>query len=32
MNIIICMKQIPATTKVEIDEETGTLKRAHQPL
>ena len=27
MKIIVCMKQVPATTKVEIDEETGTLKR-----
>ena len=27
MKIIVCIKQVPATTKVEIDEETGTLKR-----
>lgn len=27
MNIIVCIKQVPATTNVEIDETTGTLKR-----
>lgn len=27
MKTIVCMKQVPATTKVEIDEEIGTLKR-----
>jgi electron transfer flavoprotein beta subunit len=27
MKIIVCMKQVPASSKVEIDEETGTLKR-----
>ncbi len=29
MNIVVCMKQVPATTVVEIDEETGSLKRAN---
>ena len=28
MNIIVCIKQVPNTTKVEIDEETGSLKRS----
>lgn len=28
MNIIVCIKQVPATNKVEVDEETGVLKRA----
>lgn len=28
MKIIVCMKQVPGTTKVEIDEETGILKRS----
>lgn len=27
MNIIVCIKQVPASSKVEIDPETGTLKR-----
>lgn len=27
MNILVCMKQVPASSNVEIDEETGTLKR-----
>ncbi|MBS7619270.1 electron transfer flavoprotein subunit beta/FixA family protein [Candidatus Bathyarchaeota archaeon] len=27
LNIIVCIKQVPATTEVEIDPETGTLKR-----
>ncbi len=27
MNIVVCMKQVPATSSVEIDEETGALKR-----
>ncbi len=27
MNIIVCIKQVPATTNVQIDEKTGTLKR-----
>lgn len=27
MNIIVCIKQVPATTNVQIDESTGTLKR-----
>ena len=27
MKIIVCMKQVPLTSKVEIDEETGNLKR-----
>lgn len=28
MNIIVCVKQVPGTNKVEVDEETGVLKRA----
>ncbi|MGI6316953.1 MAG: electron transfer flavoprotein subunit beta/FixA family protein [Christensenellales bacterium] len=28
MNIFVCIKQVPATSKVEIDEQTGVLKRA----
>lgn len=27
MNIIVCIKQVPNTTDVQIDEKTGTLKR-----
>lgn len=27
MNIIVCIKQVPGTTKVDIDPETGVLKR-----
>ena len=27
MKIIVCMKQVPATTQVEIDPETGSMKR-----
>lgn len=27
MKIIVCMKQVPATSKVDIDSETGNLKR-----
>lgn len=27
MRIIVCVKQVPGTSKVEIDEETGSLKR-----
>ena len=27
MNIIVCIKQVPGTTKVDIDEKTGVLKR-----
>ncbi len=27
MNIIVCIKQVPGTNKVEIDEETGVMKR-----
>jgi electron transfer flavoprotein beta subunit len=27
MNILVCIKQVPGTTKVEVDEETGVLKR-----
>jgi len=27
MNIIVCIKQVPGTTKVEVDEKTGVLKR-----
>ena len=27
MKMIVCMKQVPASSTVEIDEETGNLKR-----
>lgn len=27
MNIVVCIKQVPATSQVEIDPESGTLKR-----
>lgn len=27
MNILVCIKQVPGTSQVEIDERTGTLKR-----
>lgn len=27
MNILVCVKQVPGTTKVEVDEKTGVLKR-----
>ena len=27
IKIIVCMKQVPAGTKVEIDPETGAMKR-----
>ena len=27
MNILVCIKQVPGTSQVEIDENTGTLKR-----
>ena len=28
MNILVCIKQVPGTTKVELDQKTGVLKRA----
>ena len=28
MQVIVCVKQVPGTNKVEVDEETGVLKRA----
>jgi len=28
MNILVCIKQVPGTNKVEVDEQTGVLKRA----
>lgn len=28
MNIVVCIKQVPGTNKVEVDEQTGVLKRA----
>ena len=31
MNIIVCIKQVPGTTQVEIDEKTGVLKRDGVP-
>jgi len=27
LNVIVCIKQVPETTEVEFDEETGRLKR-----
>lgn len=27
LNIVVCLKQVPGTTEVEIDPETGRLKR-----
>ncbi|GAB6169862.1 electron transfer flavoprotein subunit beta/FixA family protein [Clostridium carnis] len=27
MNIVVCIKQVPGTSKVEVDEKTGVLKR-----
>ena len=27
LNIVVCIKQVPETTEVEFDEDTGTLKR-----
>jgi electron transfer flavoprotein beta subunit len=27
MNILVCIKQVPGTSQVEIDEKTGVLKR-----
>ena len=31
MKILVCIKQVPGTTQVEIDEKTGTLKRDGVP-
>ena len=31
MKILVCIKQVPGTTQVKIDPETGTLKRAGVP-
>ena len=28
MNILVCIKQVPASSKVEVDPQTGVLKRA----
>ena len=28
MNFFVCIKQVPASSKVEVDEKTGVLKRA----
>ena len=28
MNIFVCIKQVPATNKVQVDEKTGVLKRS----
>lgn len=28
MNILVCIKQVPGTNKVEVDEQTGVLKRS----
>ena len=28
MNIFVCLKQVPATNRVQVDEETGVLKRS----
>mgnify|MGYP000679505841 CR=1 FL=1 len=27
MNILVCIKQVPGTSEVEVDEKTGVLKR-----
>lgn len=27
MNIFVCIKQVPSTNKVQVDEKTGVLKR-----
>jgi Electron transfer flavoprotein, beta subunit len=27
MNLIVCIKQVPDTTDIKVDPETGTLKR-----
>ncbi len=27
MEILVCIKQVPGTTQVEVDEKTGVLKR-----
>ena len=27
MKIVVCMKQVPASSKVDIDPETGAMKR-----
>lgn len=27
MRILVCVKQVPGTTKVEVDEKTGVLRR-----
>jgi len=27
MNMVVCLKQVPGTNKVEVDEKTGVLKR-----
>ena len=31
MKIIVCIKQVPGTAKVDIDPETGVLKRSGVP-
>ena len=31
MKILVCIKQVPGTSQVEIDEKTGTLKRDGVP-
>ena len=31
MKIIVCIKQVPGTTQVELDPETGTMKRSSVP-
>ena len=28
MDIFVCVKQVPATNKVQVDEKTGVLKRS----
>ena len=27
MNIFVCIKQVPSTSKVQVDDKTGVLKR-----
>ena len=31
MNIFVCIKQVPSTNKVQVDEKTGVLKRKALP-
>ncbi len=31
MDIFVCIKQVPSTNKVQVDEKTGVLKRSGNP-